>query len=202
MKRLFLIRHGESIQNQQDLLSGVSDVPLSQTGKEQCSRLRAFFSRFPVEAVFASPLSRAIESARIVFPQHEIVIAEGLIEFDYGDYEGMPRTHEDEVMRRWHSAPADAVFPGGKSVKEHALQVYNEILSIAQKTPAHNIACFSHRTTIRLIVAQVLGLDLNKFRLLPCSNCSVTTLLFTEEDGLQLQSLNVELEFLVRARFD
>lgn len=197
MKRLFLIRHGESIQNQQDLLSGVSDVPLSLLGKAQCSRLRAFFARFPVEEVFTSPLSRAVETARIVFPQHEIIIAEGLIEFDYGDYEGIPRTHDDEVMRRWRSTPGEVAFPGGKSVKEHASKAYEEIFSIALKTSAHNIACISHRTTIRLIVAQILGLDLNKFRLLPCSNCSVTTLLFKEGGLFQLESLNMEIEFLV-----
>lgn len=196
MKHIYLIRHGMSVQNQQDLLSGVSDVPLSQVGREQCARLRNFFIKFPVEAVFASPLSRAIESAEIIFPQHEVIVDEGLIEFDYGDYEGVPRTHDDEIMRRWHSAPGEVRFPGGKSVREHAVEVYNEILSIAQHTQADRIACVSHRTTIRLIVAQILGLDLNKFRLLPCSNCSVTTLLF--EDGtLRLQSLNMELEFLM-----
>ena len=198
MKRLFLIRHGQSLQNRQDLLSGVSDIPLSHVGKKQCSRLRGFFSRFSVENVFASPLSRAVESARIIFPQHKIIIAEGLIEFDYGDYEGMPRTHDDEVMQRWHSTPGEIAFPGGKSVKKHAVEVYREMLSIMQKTQAHSIACISHRTTIRLIIAQALGLDLNKFRSLPCSNCSVTTLLFSEEeDDFQLQSINMELEFLV-----
>ncbi len=197
MKRLYLIRHGESVQNQKNLLSGVSDVPLSQTGREQCYRLREFFSKFPVEAVFASPLSRALESAKIIFPQHEIIITEGLIEFDYGNYEGVPRTYDDEVMRRWHTAPGEVTFPGGKSIRKHALEVYDEILFIAQKTSVRSIACVSHRTTIRLIVAQVLGLDLNKFRLLPCSNCSVTTLLFKEEGDLQLQSLNMELGFLV-----
>lgn len=197
MKRLYLIRHGESVQNQQDLLSGVSDVPLSQVGTEQCLQLRSFFTKSPVEAVFVSPLSRALESAKITFPEHKITVAKGLIEFDYGDYEGVPRSRDDEVMRRWHSTPGEVTFPGGGNTQEHALEVYNELFSIVKGSLAHNIACVSHRTTIRLIVAQILHLALNNFRLIPCSNCSVTVLLFDESRGFQLSSLNVELEFLV-----
>ncbi len=197
-KLLYLIRHGESVQNEDNLLSGVSDVPLSSTGREQCRHIEVFFSKIPIDAVFTSPLSRAVESAKIIFPHHEITIAEGLIELDYGDYEGVSRTHDDYIMRQWQSNPGEVTFPGGKSVQEHASDVYKEIISIAQRTSARNIACVSHRTTIRLIVAKVLGLDLNHFRLLPCSNCSITILSFSEAENLYLQALNVEWKFLIR----
>ena len=193
MREIYLIRHGESLQNKEDRLSGITDIQLSDTGRQQCIKLKEFFKRIPIERVFASPLSRAVESANLIFPKREVAIANELIEFDYGDYEGVPRSHDDEIMRRWNAAPAEVVFPGGKHVREHAAYVYNGLLRLARDTKAHYIACVSHRTTIRLIVAQVLGLDLNKFRLLPCSNCSVTVLLFDETQGFYLQALNTRV---------
>lgn len=196
VKIVYLIRHGESIHNEEDKLSGITDVPLSERGRRQCEKLRLFFANKQVDLVYSSPLSRAVESAKIIFPGKEILIAPELIEIDYGRYEGVSRDENDHILQQWNTSPAEVQFPGGKKVREHAEQVYLGFIKIIRDSGARQIACISHRTTMRLIVAQVLGLDLNLFRQLPCSNCSITEIVY-KGDRLYLNSLNVTPEYLL-----
>jgi broad specificity phosphatase PhoE len=192
--RIFLIRHGESQQNVDDVLSGVTDVPLSQKGKEQCAVLSQYFKNVPIEKVFTSPLQRAKQSADIIFPKHKlpIQIAETLIEFNYGDYEGYRRSQYDadidDVIRQWLTSPSTLTFPGGDNIQEHARKSFMGIEQLASQNKNAVIACISHRTTIRLVVAKIIGLHLNNFRALPCSNCGVTEISLNEK--WQLHSLN------------
>jgi broad specificity phosphatase PhoE len=198
--KIYLIRHGESHQNIDDVLSGVTDVSLSELGKEQCAKLSRYFENVPIAKVYATPLQRAIESAEIIFPKHKsfIEISEALIEFNYGDYEGYERTEygdsNDNIIQKWVTAPADLTFPGGDNVQEHARKAFTGITELATKNKNSIIACISHRTTIRLIIAQIVGLPLDNFRTLPCSNCGIFEIEY--DSKWQLHSLNVTLKYL------
>jgi probable phosphoglycerate mutase len=200
--RIFLIRHGESKQNIANVISGVTDTPLSTKGKTQCKQLSGYFDKMKMDVVYASPLQRSQESAQLIFPQHAttLQISESLIEFDYGQYEGYERDKyasiNDEVIKKWVTAPGDLTFPGGGNVREHAQDSYTGLLNIVEENQGKVIACVSHRTTIRLIVAKVLGLSLDNFRLLPCSNCGITELLSVDGE-IKLLSLNVELKYSI-----
>jgi broad specificity phosphatase PhoE len=198
--KLFLIRHAESHQNIDDVLSGVTDIPLSEKGKEECAVLARYFESVHVDKVFATPLQRAKDSAELIFPMHKssIEIAELLIEFNYGDYEGYNRskytTSNDIIIQQWVTAPSDLTFPGGDNVREHAKRSFAGLTDIANKHSNSVIACISHRTTIRLIVAQIIGLPLDNFRSLPCSNCGIFEIEF--DGDWKLNSLNVTPKYL------
>jgi broad specificity phosphatase PhoE len=130
---VLLIRHGQSLHNADDnSFSGVTDVKMDEIGYAQCRRLAAFFDRCPVDCVFASPLHRARESARLIFPGHweNLGIAHWLTEFDYGDYEGKRPIDlgDDTVFGQWNTTPAELVFPGGDSIREHAEQIRRHTL--------------------------------------------------------------------------
>lgn len=197
--KIFLIRHGESSQNIEDVLTGVTDVPLSENGKKQCAVLARYFETIHVDKVFATPLQRAQESAKLVFPKHQsIEIVESLIEFNYGHYEGYKRSeysnNNDKVIQQWIAAPSDLTFPGGDNIRDHAKRSFIGLTDIAKMNRDSILSCISHRTTIRLIIAQIIGLSLDKFRSLPCSNCGIFEI---EYDGIwNLNSLNVTLEYL------
>lgn len=182
-------------------MSGISDIPLSDIGREQCGILSRLFANIPIDNVYASPLQRAQESARLIFPQHSdsIQVDQSLIEISYGDYEGFRiaeyKESESDVIGQWITAPSELSFPGGGNIRQHAQNAYLGLFELAQKNSNKKIACVSHRTTIRLIVAKTMGLDLNNFRLIPCSNCSITELTF--EDGkFMLLSVNISAELL------
>jgi len=196
MKRILLVRHGESQHNASgDRLSGLTDVPLTTRGRNQATALGGLLSRFEVGAVYSSPLSRARETAGFALPgsSDHVRIANCLIELDYGVYEGTPSsslTEDDPIVELWQRSPGTLVFPEGGSVADHAHEALRGLLSIAERETEDVIACFSHKTTIRLIVAGVIGLPLDYFRRIPCDNASITTLTYSEA-GLTLVSLNI-----------
>lgn len=203
MTKIFLIRHGESQQNIDNVLSGVTDIPLSERGKEQCSKLANYFEGVKIDKVFVSPLQRAKDSAELVFPKHKslslIEVADSLIEFNYGDYEGYKRSEydnsNDKIIQQWITAPSILTFPRGDNVREYAQRIFAGITKLADENRGNVIACISHRTAIRLIVAQIIGLHLDKFRSLPCSNCGITEITY-DGRGWRLHSLNVTLKYL------
>lgn len=199
---IFLIRHGESHQNIDDVLSGITDVPLSNKGKQQCAILAQYFENIQVDKVFATPLQRAKESAEIIFPKHKssIEILESLIEFNYGDYEGYKRSDyensSDRIIQQWITSPSDLTFPGGDNIQAHAHRSLSSITDLAREYEGKVIACISHRTTIRLILAQIIGLHLDNFRSLPCSNCGISEITINDKGEWQLHSLNVTPKYL------
>lgn len=199
--KIFLIRHGESHQNIDDVLSGITDIPLSDKGKEQCVILAHYFENIHIDRVFATPLQRAKDSAEIIFPKHKssIEIAKSLIEFNYGYYEGYRRSEydnsNDNIIQQWITAPANLTFPGGDNIQEHAQKTFSGITKLANENKDAVIACISHRTTIRLILAQIIGLHIDKFRFLPCSNCGISEIIFNNGEW-ELRSLNITPEYL------
>lgn len=198
--KIFLIRHGESQQNIDDVLSGITDTPLSENGKQECETLSHYFEKILIDHVFASPLQRAKQSAEIIFPEHKssVQIAESLVEFNYGTYEGYQRamydSEQDDIIRQWVTAPSNLTFPKGGNIQEHAQKSYAGFMELVSQNEDSTIACLSHRTTIRLIIAKIIGLPLDNFRSLPCSNCGVTQITFNGE--WQLNFLNLTPKFL------
>ena len=72
--RVFLVRHGATILTAEDRFAGDTDVPLSDEGREQAKRLAARLQSEPVRAVYASPLGRTMETARILAAPHALEI--------------------------------------------------------------------------------------------------------------------------------
>lgn len=199
--KIFLIRHGESQQNIDDVLSGVTDIPLSEKGKGQCVALAHYFEDIKIDKVFTTPLQRAKDSAKLIFPKHKSAteITQSLIEFDYGNYEGYKRSEynnsNDKIIQQWITAPSNLTFPGGDNIQEHAQRTMMGITKLANENNGAILACISHRTTIRLILSQIISLHLDNFRSLPCSNCGISEITFNDGEW-QLHSLNVTLKYL------
>jgi len=85
---LYIIRHGQTEWNQRCLLQGRSDSPLDERGIAQARAASEKLTGIRFDAVYSSPLQRAVQTARLVVPSLEPVIDDRLIEMDYGPYEG------------------------------------------------------------------------------------------------------------------
>ncbi len=181
MMKIYLIRHGESQNNKKDVLSGIQDIPLTQVGVEQSKKLVVFFKGKTIDKVITSPLQRAKHTGTLIFPQHQkhgfIYEHKGLIELNYGTYEGFERSkyHKttDPIIEKWETSPSTIVFPKGDSILEHSEYAFNTIKDIAESHQNKTIAIVSHKSTIRLILAKILGLHIDCFRNIPCDNCSI-----------------------------
>ena len=93
---IYLVRHGETVQNKAGLMQGRSDFPLNERGEEQARLLGQCFRRAGVrfDAVYASPLRRAVQTAALIAGEDaDIRVDERLVEMDYGPYEGMDLRH-------------------------------------------------------------------------------------------------------------
>lgn len=197
MKTIYLIRHGESNHNNKNnLLSGISDVKLSEKGKQDCKIINRKLKSIGIDQVFTSPLHRAVETTKIIFPDRKFTEVLSLVELNYGDYEGFDQINnqDDEIIKEWDNTPGEMKFPQGDEIKEHAEKVYNGLLDIIHKCDKDSIACISHKSTIRLIIAKILKLNLNNFRRLPCDNCSISILEFSS-DSLKVKSINNTLVY-------
>ena len=84
--RIFLVRHGATVLTAEDRFAGATDVELSDEGREQARRLAIRLSRENVVAIYASPLGRTVETARILAEPHklEVQTRDGLREISTG----------------------------------------------------------------------------------------------------------------------
>lgn len=168
--RLHLIRHGATTLSAEDRFAGAVDVPLSDEGRAQAARLGERLAGTKLCAVYASPMSRTMETAQLVGrPQGlEPQPADGLREIAHGHWEGMRRKEVEEQFKAkydaWEEDPFTYAPPEGEtglSVMARALPVVREIVL---RHPGENIAVVSHKATIRLLLSSLLGFDARGYR--------------------------------------
>ena len=118
---LHCIRHGESIYNAEGRIQGQSDVPLSKLGRKQSEAVAAALAGSPIEALYSSPLRRAMETARSIADAVglEIRTDPRLKEIDAGIFQDKLRSDLEKLypqeLARWLSGDPDFVIPGGES---------------------------------------------------------------------------------------
>jgi broad specificity phosphatase PhoE len=168
MVKLILARHGETAWNVEKIYRGRTDVNLDEVGIKQAELLGKYLSIWELEAIYSSPLRRAIDTANIIARYQKIVvhIAEGLIDFDYGEWQSLP---EQEAKRlypmlhnEWHNNPHKVKMPGGESlesVRRRAIEVINDVISKYQGS----VVLVSHRVVNKVLICSLLGLDNSYF---------------------------------------
>jgi len=107
-----LIRHGETAYNRDARYQGKADIPLSDAGREKLHP-----AGFAAGLVYTSPLSRARETAAILFPNSKLVPVAGLEEMDFGAFEGKnyKEMERDPAYRAWVESGCESQCPGGES---------------------------------------------------------------------------------------
>jgi broad specificity phosphatase PhoE len=168
--RLYLVRHGATQLTAEDRFSGAVGVDLSVEGRAQVERLAERLAIEPVAAVYASPLSRTIETATILATPHRLPVIhrDGLREISHGRWEGLTR-HDVESRfgdeyTSWDADPFTFAPEGGESgvaVLARALPVIREIV-VAHA--AQNVVVVSHKATLRLLISSLLGFDARGYR--------------------------------------
>ncbi len=168
--RLHLIRHGATTLSAEDRFAGAVDVPLSDEGRAQARRLGERLATTKMAALYASPLSRTVETARLVGgPQSlEPRLEAGLREIAHGHWEGLRRQEVEEKFateyEAWEADPFTFAPPDGETglaVMARALPVIREIVL---RHPGENVAVISHKATIRLLLSSLLGFDARGYR--------------------------------------
>ena len=154
-RQIYLVRHGETEWSVNGRHTGRTDIPLTDTGREQANDLGRRIGEHPFGLVLTSPLSRAADTARLSgFPNAERV--DDLREWDYGAFEG--RTTADIRAE----IPAWSIWTGPWRGGETALQVgarADRVLARCLDPSVEGDALlFAHGHLLRVLTARWLGL--------------------------------------------
>ena len=149
---LWLVRHGETVENSKAILSGWIDAQLSEKGIAQAKTLAPVLAPVHFDAAFVSPLQRAKDTAHYAGMNPTVV--EAIKEFSYGDYDGQ---RLDDIPKQWVDdlfAFNDFKTPNGETIEDVQKRATNFIRTL----PDGRYILFCHGGTIRSIV-QKLGCD-------------------------------------------
>lgn len=189
--RALVVRHGRTEYNRAGLFRGRLDVPLDQTGLEQARQVGEFLAAprwGPIAAIYTSPMTRARQTAG---PLAElcglsVVPDERLHDVDVGAWQGRPgaevKAEYPREYRMWENEPADFSFPGGESLRLVQDRVMNLFGDLLAQYPGQNVALFSHRVPVKLLIAGVLRAGPEAFWRLRIDNASLTVIEFDGRD--------------------
>jgi broad specificity phosphatase PhoE len=189
--RIVQVRHGETDWNRSRRFQGQSDVPLNETGRAQAKALALTLRQEPIKAIYSSPISRAIETARAINRYHQASIEQrdGLMEMDLGDFEGLyPRDlmeGQPEFLRMWLENPASVRMPNGETLEEVQTRAWVVVEEIAKTHHEGPVLLCGHNFVNLTILCKILGLDIAHFRRLRQSLGAINTI----ERGRGLYSL-------------
>ena len=160
---LFLIRHTEPAEWAKGLCHGALDVPLSDDGEVHARRIGDHLREVRIDAVYSSPLSRAVVTASAVASPHglEPMLREDLREIDFGAFEGrtfdeIAASHPD-LYAQWMSEPTSVRFPGGEGYGDLSARATREITRIRCEHEGGSVSVVTHGGVIRAVLAAILG---------------------------------------------
>ena len=203
-RRLLLVRHGITGWNAEGRFQGHRDPPLSEEGRTEARLLGERLLRDPDERparVVTSPLRRAAETAELVASGAPVTTDAGLMEIGQGDWEG--RTHAElaqqdaERYRAWRTRE-DARPPGAEpldAARSRAVRAAR--VAIEEPDGSWPLCLVAHGGIMRLLAAELLGLDLRRAWALDVDNASLSVL--REHDGGWLLGRWNDVAHLLRA---
>ncbi|WP_249029268.1 histidine phosphatase family protein [Tannockella kyphosi] len=147
---IYLVRHGETEHNKQEIVQGRSDIPLNETGKQQAREVQPVFKDKSFEAMIVSPLIRTRQTGDILIEEakvDKIVVDSRIIEKDFGVTEGIP------IKERYSRYP-DGHAPGEESykiVRKRMKEAFDDYCQTYQ----NDILVVSHGSAIAALIKEL-----------------------------------------------
>ena len=185
--RILAIRHGETAWNVDTRIQGQLDIPLNDTGRWQAHRLSLAIAEEGLDAIYASDLLRAYETAQAVArgSGRPIVADTGLRERGFGIFEGLTF---QEVGERWPEQAArwrrrDPHFgpEGGETLVDFSARCVAAVARLAQAHPGQTIAVVAHGGVMDCLYRAAARLELDAPRSWQLGNASINRLLYTPQ---------------------
>lgn len=190
---VYLIRHAQTEFNSSGRVQGWLDVPLDDVGREQARLLGARLASAPIELVFSSPLSRALDTARILAApsDRQVITDDRLREYNMGDWTGKTG---DEVAAGANELGFDdplIPIPGGESAMDMRNRVSAFVKELSQRhsKTLNTVAVVSHGGTLGAMVGAMLAMPVLRRHPFTFSNGSITEVVW-RVDGWRVQTLN------------
>jgi broad specificity phosphatase PhoE len=169
---LFLVRHGETEWSRDGRHTGRTDIPLIESGRRRARALQATVGARAYALVLSSPLDRALETCRLAGLGDAAQLCDDLMEWDYGDYEGL--TTPDIRARRPDWSLWRDGCPGGEDAA--AVGARADRVIARARTADGDVALFAHGHILRVLGARWIELSPAAGARLALSTAAVATL--------------------------
>lgn len=163
MRKIYVIRHGETDWNLEGKMQGQTDTPMNDTGRAQARRLALELKdALPFDKIVSSHLSRARETAEIIAESHNTAIHldEGFSEMGFGEWEGTLFTDQrrkwPRESRAW-SEDGDFRGPGGETVEGLIERVWTRFTRWADMDDYQKMAIVTHGSAGRALLCALIG---------------------------------------------
>jgi broad specificity phosphatase PhoE len=187
MTKVYVVRHGQTAWNLEEVFRGRMDIPLDETGKKEVHLAGEALKYETLHAIYSSPLSRSMETAENIakFQDIQVTPLEAIIDISYGEWEGVSlievQKKYPDLYGLWLQEPHSITFPGGESLEQVRVRTRNAIDDLLEKHENENIALVAHRVPNKVICCSLLGIDNSNFWRIQQDTAS--TNLFVYKDG-------------------
>lgn len=175
MGKIALVRHGQTDWNRVNRIQGWRDIPLNSEGEKQAVQTAEQLSKLKIDAVYSSPLRRALQTAEKIAEKHglNVMTVEEFKELRQGIWEGLlaaeARERFPSAYENWLRNPLNCPPPEGESVEDVRRRVIGAYSAILDKHSGDQTICIvSHKVVIAIIKCVHENIDLNNIHsLLP-----------------------------------
>ncbi len=167
--RLYIIRHGQTAWNREEVFRGTRDIPLNEVGLKEAAALADSLHKIRFDALYTSPLSRARQTADAVAKHQSLSpqIEPLLTDLNFGAWQGRP--HEEvkqeypELYQTWVTAPEQTHFPEGASLQDVLNHADTLLANLRETHQGQTVGLFTHRVVCKVLICRLLGLGLGHF---------------------------------------
>jgi probable phosphoglycerate mutase len=169
MTSIYLVRHGQTAWNKEEVFRGRTDIPLNETGLREAGLAGEYFKGLELHAIYSSPLTRAFQTAQQIARFHPLEVRplDGLIDMSFGSWEGRSLREVEERdeahFRQWREQPHLVKIPGGETLDEVRARAVAALGEAIGEHPEKTIVLVSHRVINKVLLCSILGLDNSHF---------------------------------------
>ncbi len=188
--RILLVRHGQTGWNEgagQMRYRGQTDIPLDEVGHAQARALAVRLAGEPIAGVYASPLQRAVQTARPAADQIGLPVIPhpGLLDMNLGEWQGLTQAEAarryPELHCRWLAAPHTVALPGGENLAAVLERGKAAIAELVARYAGETVLLVGHQVVNKVLVCWLLGLDNSRYWRVTQDNACLNV--FTHADG-------------------
>jgi broad specificity phosphatase PhoE len=195
MKKIYLVRHGETQWNKEEIFRGQADIPLNEAGIRQARIAGQALGKIKFAKVFTSPLQRALQTAQIIAPHQKIIQVEGFKDMHFGIWQGMAlkkvREVYPEMHRQWKSVPHQVNFPQGENLLQVRRRAVVALRRILLQEPEGTYLIVAHRVINKVLLCYILDLPTcTGFWKLIQDTCAVNVFTWDKAQGFEIISIN------------
>ena len=169
MTSIYLVRHGQTAWNKEEIFRGRTDIPLDGTGLKQAELVGQYFKGMEIHAIYSSSLSRALQTAQKIAQFHDLKVQPlpGIIDMSFGKWEGQPhqeiRESDSKTYRQWVETPHLIRLPGGESLDDVRVRAMAAVEELIRNHPGKTLILVTHRVVNKVLICGILSLDNSHF---------------------------------------